>query len=75
MTKTVKGATTDPRNPAELALERIERMLNTVVVALEILTGICAGLEEVDEEEDARQIQGEEADEGECPVSRFSMVI
>lgn len=41
----------DHQSSAEQTLERIERMLNTVVVALEILTGICAGLE--DEEETA----------------------
>jgi hypothetical protein len=38
---------TDHRSDAEVALERIERKLTTVSVGLEILTGICAGLEDV----------------------------
>jgi hypothetical protein len=44
---------TDHQSTAEQTLERIERMLNTVVVALEILTGICAGLEDEEEKETA----------------------
>jgi hypothetical protein len=41
-----KDVHTDHQSTAEQTLERIERMLNTVVVGLEILTGICAGLED-----------------------------
>jgi hypothetical protein len=51
----------DHQSSAEQTLERIERMLNTVVVSLEILTGICAGLE--DDEEKAAPA-AEEAEEG-----------
>jgi hypothetical protein len=46
---TSKNLQTDHRSPAERKLERVERMLTTVVAALEILTGICAGLEDVEE--------------------------
>ena len=38
----------DHRSPIEQILERIERTLATVVVGLEILTGVCAGLEDVE---------------------------
>lgn len=48
-----KDLKTDHQSSAEQTLERIERMLNTVVVALEILTGICAGLEDEEEKEPA----------------------
>lgn len=40
---------TDHRSPAERKLERVERMLTTVVTALEILTAICAGIEDTEE--------------------------
>jgi len=45
----------DHRSPAEVELESIERSLNTVVVGLEILTGICAGIEESEEVEDVEE--------------------
>jgi hypothetical protein len=45
-----KDIKTDHKPPAELALSKIERTLNAVVVALEILTGVCAGLEDMDTE-------------------------
>lgn len=38
----------DHRSPAEAELDAIERKLNTVVIGLEVLTGICAGIQEVD---------------------------
>ena len=56
---TGKNLQTDHRSPAERKLERVERMLTTVVVALEILTGICAGLEDVEESMDEDQGGGE----------------
>lgn len=46
-----KDIKTDHRPPAELKLERIERALQAATLALEILTGLCAGLEDVAEEE------------------------
>ncbi|ORX35296.1 armadillo-type protein [Kockovaella imperatae] len=49
--KTTNGASTDHRSPSEITLEAIERSLMTVVVGLEILTAICAGVEDVDESE------------------------
>ncbi|WVQ93667.1 hypothetical protein IAU59_000743 [Kwoniella sp. CBS 9459] len=45
-----KDLKTDHRPPQEIALERIERNLSTVIVALEVLTDICAGLEDEEEE-------------------------
>ena len=45
----------DHRSSAEIELESIERSLNTVVVGLEILTGICAGIEESDEAEEVEE--------------------
>jgi hypothetical protein len=44
---------------AELGLARIERGLSTAIVALEILTGICAGLEDTDLEGTAEPAEGE----------------
>lgn len=55
-----KGAKTDHRSDAEQGLDRIERSLTTVVVGLEILTGICAGLEDTELEEEVEEIDGEE---------------
>lgn len=44
-----------------MSLDRIERLLYTVSIALEILTGICAGLEDPDEAEArAPQVAAEE---------------
>ncbi|ODN77089.1 hypothetical protein L202_05626 [Cryptococcus amylolentus CBS 6039] len=49
---------TDHKTSTDVALERIERNLSTVVAALEVLTNICAGLE------DAEEVAAEIADEG-----------
>lgn len=54
-----KNMKTDHQGLAEQELDRIERTLNTVAVGLEILTGICAGVEDDESTED---IQGEEQD-------------
>jgi len=59
--KLAKGARTDHRSPAELALEKIERSLTTVVVGLEILTGICAGVVDADMDPEAEVDEGEGA--------------
>ena len=67
--KAGKAAGTDHRAPAEIALEEIERSLTTVSVALEILTGICAGLE--DEEMPADIEESTEDDQGESMFSEF----
>ncbi|WVF66035.1 hypothetical protein IAT40_000773 [Kwoniella sp. CBS 6097] len=58
-----KDLKTDHRPPQEIALERIERNLSTVIVALEVLTNICAGLE--DEEEESFMNSAEAIAEGE----------
>ncbi|KAL1411919.1 hypothetical protein Q8F55_002905 [Vanrija albida] len=55
-----KDLQNDHRSPAELKLERLERMLTTVSAALEVLTGICAGLEDAAEEEEMAEDAGEE---------------
>lgn len=51
-TQSVSGAgkelKTDHRTPAEVELDTIERKLNTVVIGLEVLTGICAGIQDAD---------------------------
>jgi hypothetical protein len=60
-----KGFSTDHRSSAEVSLERVERMLSTVVVGLEILTGICAGLEDVEETEEGEDAEAAEVKEGE----------
>lgn len=61
-----KGLQIDHRSAAEQALEILERRLSTVVVALEILTGICAGLEDVEEEdEDGTRADGKDL----CPTT------
>ncbi|TXT07458.1 hypothetical protein VHUM_03178 [Vanrija humicola] len=46
-----KDLQNDHKSPVEVKLERLERMLTTVSIALEVLTGICAGLEDAEEEE------------------------
>ncbi len=56
----------DHRSPSEIELERLERKLKTVQLALEILTGVCATLpdpeppveEEVGEEDPERDNDG-----------------
>ncbi|KIR31946.1 hypothetical protein I352_05575 [Cryptococcus deuterogattii MMRL2647] len=48
-----RNAKTDHKSTSEVALERIERNLSTIVTALEVLTNICAGLE--DEEDIAAE--------------------
>ncbi|KIR57936.1 hypothetical protein I314_06198 [Cryptococcus bacillisporus CA1873] len=48
-----RNAKTDHKSISEVALERIERNLSTIVAALEVLTNICAGLE--DEEDIAAE--------------------
>lgn len=50
----------DHQTSVDQALERIERILSTVTVGLEILTGICAGLEDFEEFDE----EGEAANEG-----------
>lgn len=58
-----KGLKTDYRSPAEISLDRIERLLYTVSIALEILTGVCAGLEdpeEVEAQNGSKPAEGEE---------------
>jgi hypothetical protein len=47
----VKGMKTDHHTSSEIELSSIERGLSTAITALEILTGICAGLEDVAPEE------------------------
>ncbi|KAK4685839.1 hypothetical protein P7C73_g4298, partial [Tremellales sp. Uapishka_1] len=61
-----KDFKTDHRSPAERNLARMERMLTTVVIGLEILTGICAGVvdaEEVAEEETEEEDEDEEMED------------
>lgn len=62
--KEIKNIKADLRSPAEFKLDGIEKRLSTLMVALEVMTSVCAGLvdaeealvpgeDEVDEEEDA----------------------
>ncbi|KAK8861699.1 hypothetical protein IAR55_002522 [Kwoniella newhampshirensis] len=62
-----KDLKTDHKSGPELSLERIERSLNTVVTALEVLTNICAGLEDEDDVLEGAEVPetAEEADEDE----------
>jgi len=53
-------------SPADRELASIERMLNTVVIGLEVLTGICAGLEDTAPEKPGEE--EETAESGECFV-------
>lgn len=46
-----KDVKVDHKSPAEVKLERMERMLSTVGVGLEIVTAICAGLEDAADED------------------------
>lgn len=57
-----KDMSPEHRSPQERTLERMERMLMTVVTALEVLTGICAGLEDAEEEVAEEEIVEEDAD-------------
>ncbi|PSS36793.1 hypothetical protein PHLCEN_2v1337 [Hermanssonia centrifuga] len=62
---------TDHRSPSEIELDRLERKLKTVQLALEILTGVCATLpdpeppveEEVGEEDPERDNDDEDMDQ------------
>jgi hypothetical protein len=56
-----KELKTDHRTPAEVELDVIERKLNTVVIGLEVLTGICAGIQDADTPEEA---EAEASDDG-----------
>lgn len=53
-----KDVKVDHKSAAEVKLERMERMLSTVGVGLEILTAMCVGLEDA-AEEDAMDEDGE----------------
>ena len=55
---------TDHKSPAEIELDRLERKLRTLQLALEILTGACATLPEPEPElaDDSEDAQDE--DEG-----------
>ena len=63
-TKLEKGVKTDHKSAAETALDQIERSLTTVVVGLEILTGVCAGLEDAELEGEGEGVA--EEGEGKC---------
>lgn len=54
-----KNIKLDHRSPAEMKLERMERMLTTVGIALEILTAICAGIEDAADEDGMDEDDGE----------------
>lgn len=58
---------TDHRTPAEAELDTIERKLNTVVIGLEVLTGICAGIQDVDSPEEQEEEESEEEADCESP--------
>lgn len=65
-----KDIKTDHRPPAELKLERIERALQAVTLALEILTGLCAGLEDhVEEEGEGSDAEMEDAQDDEALIA------
>lgn len=65
-----KDIKTDHRPPAALKLERVERALQAVTLALEILTGLCAGLEDaVEEEGDASDAEMEDAQDDETLIA------
>lgn len=65
-----KDIKTDHRPPAALKLERVERALQAVTLALEILTGLCAGLEDaVEEEGDASDAEMEDAQDDEALIA------
>lgn len=53
MSSAGKELKTDHRTPAEVELDSIERKLNTVVIGLEVLTGICAGIQDADTPDEA----------------------
>lgn len=63
-----KGMKTDYRSPAEISLDRIERLLYTVSIALEILTGVCAGLEDPEEAEAQSGLKADQGEEDEGEV-------
>ncbi|BEJ10886.1 hypothetical protein CspHIS471_0103080 [Cutaneotrichosporon sp. HIS471] len=59
-----KDVKVDHKSSAEIKLERVERLLSTVGVGLEILTSICAGLEDaVDEDMEEDGADDEDMDE------------
>ena len=57
--KEIKNMKSDLRSPAEIKLDSIEKRLSTLMVALEVMTSVCAGL--VDAEDPA--VGGDDEDE------------
>lgn len=63
----------DHRTPAELRMQAIERRLTTLMVALEVLTGVCAGLSEMglsDANDEDDWINGSGSPDGEMRKSK-----
>ncbi|KAG9121941.1 hypothetical protein FRC07_001876 [Ceratobasidium sp. 392] len=63
--KNAKLPKSDHKNPAEIALERIERRLRVLELALEILTGVCARIPEPEPVEDVVEEETEEVEDDE----------
>ncbi|WVR03702.1 hypothetical protein IAU60_000697 [Kwoniella sp. DSM 27419] len=61
----VKGFKTDHKPASEVALERVERCFGATVTALELLTNICAGLDEEEEPVNDAEVMGADDDEDE----------
>jgi hypothetical protein len=61
----IKNMQTDHRSPAELKLDSIEKRLTTLMVALEVMTSVCAGLVDAEEEPVVEDDEEEEVDEDE----------
>jgi hypothetical protein len=59
--KEIKNIKADLRSPAEIKLDGIEKRLSTLMVALEVMTSVCAGL--VDSEETVGGGEAEEEEE------------
>jgi hypothetical protein len=61
--KEIKNIKADLRSPAEIKLDGIEKRLSTLMVALEVMTSVCAGLVDSEEAVGSGEIEEEEEEE------------
>jgi len=59
----IKELRAEHRSPAEIKLESIEKRLSTLMVALEVMTSVCAGLVDTEEPAVVEEEDEDEADE------------
>jgi hypothetical protein len=61
--KEIKNIKADLRSPAEIKLDGIEKRLSTLMVALEVMTSVCAGLVDSEEAVGGGDVEEEEEED------------